>query len=140
MSTRQTPKRKANGGKPKVRRSSPSNKLRKPIPVTKVYVTKTEKDVLLGRGGVSNAHAGNKRYRDLVKLLAPLYGNASKPEKQKISESVVQIIKQLGGRFLQKEKDTDMRFIAHEHAARAKASQASTTPSEVAAMRNGKST
>ena len=138
MSTRQTPKRKANGGKPKVRRSSPSNKLRKPIPVTKVYVTKTEKDVLLGRGGGSNAHAGNKRYRDEVKLLAPVYGNASKPEKKKISESVVQIIKQLGGRFLQKEKD--MRFIAHDHAARAKASQASTTPLEVEAVRNGETT
>jgi hypothetical protein len=128
MSNRNTPQRNANGGKPKVGHGhrSPS-KSRKPIPEIKVYVIKTEHDVLLGRGGESNAHSGNQRYLEEVKLLAPAYGNASKPEKTKISENVLQMVSQLGGRFIQKEKDTDRWFIAHDHAARDKASQASTT-------------
>jgi hypothetical protein len=126
MSAPSTPTRKANGGKPKVVHRAPS-KSRKPIPKIKVYVTKTDKDVLLGRGGESNGHPGNQLYLKEVKLLAKSYGEAaSKADKTKISENVLQIVaSQLDGRFIQKEEGTDSWFIAHKQAARDKASQAS---------------
>jgi hypothetical protein len=125
MSAPNTPKRKsANGGKPKVAHA-PSKKSRKPIPKDKVYVKKEAEDILMGRGGESNGHPGNQWYLDKVQLLAPAYGKASKIEKTNISESVLQMVSQRGGRFIQKEEDMDLWFIAHEKAARDKASQAS---------------
>merc|ERR1712071_65268 len=42
-------------------------KRKKVVPNQKVYVSKlSEVDVLLGRGGRSNHHPGNKRYREEV--------------------------------------------------------------------------
>ena len=118
-------------------RNSSHNKSRKPIPEIKVYVTKTDKDVLLGRGGKSNGHPGNQRYLEEVKLFAPAYGNASKPEKKEISKNVLQIVSQRGGRFIHKESSTNLWFIAHDDAARDKASQASTYYSRNDCARNG---
>jgi hypothetical protein len=59
-------------------------------------------DVLCGRGGETNHHAGNIQYRQLVKLCQPAYIAAKRREKPKIAQSIVKAVRSLGGRFLKK--------------------------------------
>lgn len=61
-------------------------------------------DVLLGRGGGTNNHVGNKNFRQLVNENKRRYIESSKVEKPKIARDVVEIWQNLDppGRFLQK--------------------------------------
>ena len=96
---------------------------KKPIPDVKEYVDPTDLDVLLGRGGKSNHHAGNKRYREEVKNLQSWYAGVSdKNEKTDLSQMLVDYVHQYNGRFL--EKDETGWYIVPNITARRKASQA----------------
>lgn len=66
-------------------------------------------DVLLGRGGFTNNHTGNRRFRQLVQQYQMQYFHASKLEKPAIASMVVQIIRRANppGRFLKKVKAED---------------------------------
>lgn len=93
-------------------------------PTVKEYVEPTDKDVLLGRGGRSNHHPGNKRYRDEVHNLQKWYKASAKPEKTDLSQCLVNYIHSYGGRFLKLDSSNQQWFIVTNIVARRKASQA----------------
>jgi hypothetical protein len=68
----------------------------------------SEYDVLCGRGGATNTHVGNKRFRSIVAEYQEEYLDARKKEKALISKRVVQRINQYGGRFLKRDANSDM--------------------------------
>ncbi len=85
----------------------------------------TDLDVLLGRGGLTNNHAGNIRYREEVEKVKPMYFSCrTKSEKKEVSELLVAYVQDYGGRFLEKDPDTKKWILASPKAARKKASQA----------------
>ena len=107
-------------------RRRPQNRKRK----RKVYeiedkapVEYTELDVLCQRGGLANHHPGNIRYLQEKDILQPTYLAASKNEKTMISQQLVDIVHAWGGRFLRKDKTTEMWYEVHRHTARTKAGQ-----------------
>jgi hypothetical protein len=67
--------------------------------VTKI----TENDIICGRGGVALRHPGNLAYRKIVGLNKGLYATCLKAEKLKISKSIVAAIREIDGRFLERE-------------------------------------
>jgi hypothetical protein len=84
----------------------------------------TENDVLFGRGGHTNLHPGNIRFREKARELRSWYeGCYSKEDKYHVSNVMVQSFKSKGHRFLEKGSDG----LWHEvigNGARKKASQA----------------
>jgi len=87
----------------------------------------TDDDVLLGRGGLTNHHPGNIRFRKEADKLKAWYYNVSKIEKYPYSKHLVQLVHSYGGRFLQKEQGTkspERWYEVEEERARKKASQA----------------
>ena len=73
------------------------------------HVTKLrENDVLLGRGGGTNNHSGNVKFRKLINEHKLRYLAASKVDKPKVAREVVQLWRQMQppGRFLAR-KDED---------------------------------
>lgn len=103
-------------------------RVRKPrqkvVPEVKAYVTPMQNDVLLGRGGRSNHHPGNKRYREEVKNLRGWYLSIgdNKDEKTALSQLLVDYVHGYNGRFL--EKDKNGWYVVPNIVARRKASQA----------------
>ena len=81
-----------------------------------------DRDVLMGRGGVTNSHDGNKIYRAKVSMRQREYLAAPKLKKAEIAMIVVDEIHASGGRFLV-EKQGKWVEISREQA-RAKTSQA----------------
>jgi hypothetical protein len=63
-------------------------------------------DVLCGRGGLTNSHIGNKRFRYLVAEYQHQYLNAKKKEKKMISNRIVERVRENGGRFLKRSADS----------------------------------
>jgi hypothetical protein len=87
-------------------------------------------DVLLGRGGGTNNHSGNKNFRDLVNAHKRRYLACSKVDKPKVAREVVEVWRKLDppGRFLQrlsdpKSLDPPIFQEVSEKKAREKASQ-----------------
>lgn len=62
----------------------------------------TNIDVLCGRGGAAIQHPGNKAYRAMVASQRTIYHSSAKNKKKIISMSIVEKIREKGGRFLQK--------------------------------------
>lgn len=86
-------------------------------------IVATDLDVLLGRGGATNQHTGNKRFRTIVLEYQPEYlGLRSRSKKSGISKSIVERINNSGGRFL-KEVDGMWTEVSFDVATK-KASQA----------------
>eukprot|EP01082_Thalassiosira_pseudonana_P006353 g6030.t1 g6030 contig20:646040-646744(-) len=56
-------------------------------------------DVLCGRGGGTNVHPGNRRFRDLINANRRAYLKARKNDKPAISRSIVRTIREMNGRF-----------------------------------------
>jgi len=88
-------------------------------------VEPTENDVLFGRGGFTNTHPGNIKFRQKALELRPWYEQCttSKEEKYRISDLLVESVKCEGNRFLERGDDG----LWHEvigNGARKKASQA----------------
>ena len=104
----------------KKRKRAPRKKI---IPLNKTYLEPTEKDVLMGRGGKSNHHPGNMRYRAEIDRLQEQYKKTNdKDEKTNISERLVLGVQSYGGNFL--EKDENGWYIIDIVVARRKVSQA----------------
>jgi len=91
----------------------------------------TDKDVLFGRGGITNKHPGNQHFRDLIRKIKAKYLDCqTNSEKKALSQWIVDNILQGGGIFLKKAKKQIGNLnganwvIASENEARIKASQA----------------
>lgn len=96
---------------------------KKVVPKEKVYVEPQTLDVLCGRGGKSNHHEGNKRYREEVDNLKEWYNNIDEKEsKTDLSQCLVDYVESYGARFL--EHDGRGWYIIDNIVARRKASQA----------------
>lgn len=67
----------------------------------------SEHDVLCGRGGATNTHIGNKRFRSIVSEYQEEYLDARKKEKAVIAKRVVARIHENGGRFLKRDASSD---------------------------------
>lgn len=87
-----------------------------------IAIDPTDDDVLFGRGGYTNSHPGNIRYRARALELRPWYEASSKEEKYNISELLIESVKAEGGRFLEKGKDGLWHEVLY-NGARKKASQ-----------------
>jgi hypothetical protein len=81
-------------------------------------------DVLCGRGGLTNSHVGNKRFRCVVAEYQLEYLEARKNDKKDIARTIVDRIKENGGRFLQRSSKSSVWSIASEKKAVEKTSQA----------------
>ncbi|KAG7337327.1 hypothetical protein IV203_014101 [Nitzschia inconspicua] len=105
------------------RKAHSDKRVRKHDPLVKKYVKYNSRDVLLGRGGKTNRHAGNKVYRRRILEDQPVYKTLCTSEKTKLSDKVVNWIqKDCNGRFL--EEDEHGWFIVTDCTARKKVSQA----------------
>ena len=83
-----------------------------------------ETDVLCGRGGKSNNHDGNKRYRHVIGDLRRQYrGTSTKNDKTALSRSIVEYVNCYGGRFLKMNK-MDQWVVLTTGEARRKTAQA----------------
>jgi hypothetical protein len=69
----------------------------------------------LGRGGRSNHHSGNERFRELIGKNRPHYNDLPKHEKIKMSRAIVRAIEDLGGRFLEPAQDGHSHFLVAPH-------------------------
>lgn len=83
-----------------------------------------ENDVLSGRGGGTNVHPGNRRFRDLINLHRRAYLKARKNDKPTISRAIVRSIRDINGKFLKKDDKSGLWFEIGDDAAREKTSQA----------------
>lgn len=103
-------------------------KRKKVVLENKAYVKISEFDVLLGRGGRSNHHPGNKRYREEVENFRRVYGTLkTDSEKTEMSQLLVAAIQKTGGRFLEEDKEAGKSlgwYVVPNIVARRKASQA----------------
>jgi hypothetical protein len=84
-------------------------------------------DILSGRGGKSNHHAGNKRFRQVVSEMKMMYrSTGQKTDKTALSKGIVEYVHNYGGRFLvQDGEGNDRRWREMTKAeARRKTSQA----------------
>jgi len=75
------------------------NNVEKQVSITLVK----DSDIICGRGSLALKHPGNKSYRHIVCLNKQLYATAAKPDKLRISESIVAAIREIDGRFLERE-------------------------------------
>lgn len=81
-------------------------------------------DVLCGRGGGTNVHPGNRRFRDLINANRRAYLKARKNDKPAISRSIVRTIREMNGGFLKKDEKAGLFFEIGDDGAREKTSQA----------------
>jgi len=117
-------RKKREENKPKPRSLTLSRRTHEPE--IKEYVNKpTDKDILLGRGGKSNHHLGNKAYRYRVGELRDWYRASEKNAKTDQAQMLVNWVKEQGGRFLKRDaKSGGKWYIVTNLVARRKASQA----------------
>lgn len=111
--------------KPKTSGDSSSTELYTPIdPYGNVVVT--DHDILCGRGGLTNHHLGNKRFRDIVSLHRPDYIRAPKIEKPSVARMIVSAIRHGNppGRFIKKDFTSGKWYDIGDKRAAEKASQA----------------
>uniref|UniRef100_A0A7S4T0V1 DUF6824 domain-containing protein n=1 Tax=Ditylum brightwellii TaxID=49249 RepID=A0A7S4T0V1_9STRA len=83
-----------------------------------------DNDVLCGRGGGTNVHPGNRRFRDLIHAHRCRYLKAKKNDKPAISRSIVAAVRRANGRFLKKDEKTGKWVEIGDDGAREKTSQA----------------
>lgn len=96
-----------------------------PPPLPSDVITEVmESDVLCGRGGETNHHPGNVKYRSLVKRYQPLYIVSKRRDKPRIAEKIVHTIRHRGGRFLKKDSHSLTWRDVGNTKAREKTSQA----------------
>ena len=83
-------------------------------------------DILCGRGGMTNNHFGNKRFRKLVDEHRRDYIDASKIKKPDVARLIVKTIRSEtpAGRFLKKDAKTGKWYEISNRKAAEKASQA----------------
>lgn len=81
-------------------------------------------DVLCGRGGLTNSHIGNKRFRYIVAEYQQEYLHSRKNEKKTIARKIVARTKENGGRFLQRSANSSVWSEVTQKKALEKTSQA----------------
>ena len=82
-------------------------------------------DVLCGRGGRSNNHTGNKRYRQVVGNIKFMYQQCpAKTIKTDLSKAIVEHCCSYGARFVKKDEVVGKYYVLGKAEARKKASQA----------------
>ena len=82
-------------------------------------------DVLCGRGGKSNHHPGNKRYRQVVSEMKNKYrGTSAKTDKTALSRAIVDYVNAYGGRFVKRVGKNGKWILLTKAEARKKTSQA----------------
>lgn len=81
-------------------------------------------DILRGRGGLTNHHPGNIKFRAEARTLRADYRNntTTKAEKYEISKQLLMKVKKYGGKFLEKGRD-NLWYEMDDNSARKKASQ-----------------
>ena len=94
-------------------------------------------DVLLGRGKGSHMHEGNVWFRRLVKERQKLYDTASTPEKTRIADEIVRMVKESRGGLFLKKKGTAWVEVS-DSVARLKVSHAFRALREAALGRKGR--
>lgn len=101
---------------------SSSNSMHSYPLVTKV----NNNDVLCGRGGATNVHIGNRRFRSIVKKYQQQYLSAKKKDKPAVAGIVVDIIRNENppGRFLKKDNIRNGWYDIGDVKAKEKTSQA----------------
>ena len=82
-----------------------------------------ETDIMNGRGGITNHHPGNQRYRRVVSLLKHFYTTCSSGEKGRISQAIVASIREQNGRFLESNPSKGTWFDIGDEKAIEKTSQ-----------------
>jgi len=91
-----------------------SSHLEERVPEPNMY---RPNDVLLGPGGLSNHHEGNKRYRQIVDPYREGYARLSKVDKTEIAQKLVYRVQQeLGARFVKKGNDGVWRVVSNDEA------------------------
>jgi hypothetical protein len=105
-----------------------TSKASKPKPPRRVIdvsrsVEYTDDDVLLGRGGFTNTHPGNIRFREKALELRQLYESSDKEQKFEISKLLLGSVTDKGNRFLERGDDGLWHEVVGD-GARKKASQA----------------
>eukprot|EP00538_Stauroneis_constricta_P002479 CAMPEP_0119546038 /NCGR_PEP_ID=MMETSP1352-20130426/613_1 /TAXON_ID=265584 /ORGANISM="Stauroneis constricta, Strain CCMP1120" /LENGTH=496 /DNA_ID=CAMNT_0007590691 /DNA_START=99 /DNA_END=1589 /DNA_ORIENTATION=+ len=84
-----------------------------------------EQDVLCGRGGRSNHHPGNKKYRQLISDMKHSYRNIeAKAAKTDLSRAIVEHVFKYGGRFVKVDARSGKHYALTTIEARKKTSQA----------------
>jgi hypothetical protein len=84
-----------------------------------------EWDVLCGRGGRSNHHPGNKRYRHVVSEMKMMYRRSeAKAIKTDLSRAIVEHCCNYGGRFIKHDSKSGRYYVLTKAEARKKTSQA----------------
>jgi len=83
-------------------------------------------DVLCGRGGGTNNHAGNEKFRALVNSKKVEYLHSVKREKPRVSRGIVRAVRNQHppGRFLQKDEKSGLWYDIGDQKAQEKTSQA----------------
>lgn len=92
----------------------------------RVYIDQVKEfDVLCGRGGKTNHHNGNKRYRQVVNEMKLMYRRTeAKTLKTDLSKAIVEHVCNYGGRFVKLDTKSGKYFILTKTEARKKTSQA----------------
>lgn len=105
---------------------SSDNKKQPAKKLPRLYVEDVrEWDVLCGRGGRSNHHAGNKRYRNVVREMKAMYKTVEeKTAKTDTSRAIVEHVCNYGGRFLKKDEIAGRWYVLTKAEARRKTAQA----------------
>mmetsp|Transcript_15818 Transcript_15818/g.22503 ORF Transcript_15818/g.22503 Transcript_15818/m.22503 type:complete len:338 (-) Transcript_15818:147-1160(-) len=105
-------------------KSSSSSSKQDNGPSGEAILRPTPEDILAGRGGGTNRHDGNIRFRDEARKLRIIYkdGETDRRTKFLISNELVTRVRQYGGRFLEKGRDGRW-YEMDELSARKKASQ-----------------
>ena len=71
------------------------------------HVVPQELDILCGRGGLSNKHAGNQLYLRIVQHNKDLYQEIQNPKhKHCLAQSIIDAVEGAGARFLKQDKAT----------------------------------
>lgn len=85
----------------------------------------TANDVLFGRGGLTNMHPGNRRFREIILLYRPDYVQAIKIEKPNVARKIVRAIRygKKKGRFLKKDPKNGMWYECSDRQASEKTSR-----------------
>ena len=75
------------------------------------HIAPQEIDILCGRGGLSNKHAGNQLYLRIVQHNKDLYQEIQNPKhKHCLAISIIDAVQGAGARFLRQNKDTGAWF------------------------------
>lgn len=97
-------------------------------PITALVATYRSNDVLCGRGGATNSHTGNRKFRKIVASHRERYLRAKKRDKPAYAQHVLELVRNQSRskpcRFLKKDPNSDMWYDIGDEKAREKVAQA----------------